>query len=94
MNEFQHFKWILYMLDETVQIIASCEGCLLKAGTIKEPFMATEIQGGILKEYLTEDDYLAPYQVNNQITQECGSFMFLYKLSHLHNNYSWYLPAY
>ena len=68
MNEFQGFKWILYMPDEAAQIIASCEGRLLKAGTIKEPFTATEIQGGILKEYLIEDDYIAPYQVNDQTT--------------------------
>ena len=41
MNEFQGFKRILYMLDEAAQIIAVCEGRLLKAGTIKEPFTAT-----------------------------------------------------
>ena len=68
MNEFQGFKWILYTPDEAAEIIASCEGRLLKAGTIKEPFTAMEIQGGILKEYLTEDDYMAPYQVNDQTT--------------------------
>ena len=66
MNEFQGLKRILYMLDKAAQIIASCEGRLLKAGTIKEPFTATEIQGGILKEYLIEDDYIVPYQVNDQ----------------------------
>ena len=68
MNEFQGFKQILYTPDEAAEIIASCEGQLLKAGTIKEPFTATEIQGGILKEFLTEDDYIAPYQVNDQTT--------------------------
>ena len=68
MNEFKGFKWILYTPDEVVEIIASCEGRLLKAGTIKESFTATEIQGGILKKYLTEDDYMAPYQVNNRTT--------------------------
>ena len=68
MNEFQGFKRILYTLDEAAEIIASCEGQMLKADTIKEPFTAMEIQGGILKEYLTEDDYMAPYQVNDQTT--------------------------
>ena len=68
MNELQGFKRILYTPDEALEIIANCEGRLLKAGTIKEPFTATEIQGGILKEYLTEDDYMAPYQVNDQTT--------------------------
>ena len=58
MNKSQGFKWILYTPDEAAQIIASCEGRLLKAGTIKEPFTAMEIQGGILKEYLIEDDYI------------------------------------
>ena len=47
------------------QIITSCEEHLLKAKIIKEPFMAAEIQGGILKEYLTEEDYMAPHQVDN-----------------------------
>ena len=56
------------MPDEVAEIIASCEGQLLKAGTIKEPFTATEIQGGILKEYLTEDDDMALHQVNNNTT--------------------------
>ena len=68
MNEFQGFKQILYTPDKAAEIIASCEGWLLKAGTIKEPFTAMEIQGGILKKYLTEDDYMAPYQVNNKTT--------------------------
>ena len=56
------------MPDEAAEIIASCDGQLLKAGTIKEPFTPMEIQGGILKEYLTEDDYMAPHQVNNNTT--------------------------
>ena len=37
------------MPDDVAEIIASCEGRLLKAGTIKEPFTATEIQGGYFK---------------------------------------------
>ena len=45
MNKFQGFKRILYMPDKAAEIIASCEGQLLKAGTIKEPFTAMEIQG-------------------------------------------------
>ena len=36
----------------------------MKANIISQPFTATEIQGGILKEYLQEEDYLAPYKVN------------------------------
>ena len=35
----------------------------MKANIISQPFTATEIQGGILKEYLQDGDYLAPYKV-------------------------------
>ena len=52
------------MPDEAVQIIAHCEERLLKAKIITEPFIVAEIQGGILKEYLTDEDYLAPHKVN------------------------------
>ena len=52
------------MPDETAQIIAHCEEWLLKAKIITEPFSVAEIQGGILKEYLTDEDYLAPHKVN------------------------------
>ena len=52
------------MLDEAAQIIAHCEECLIKAKIITGSFSATEIQGGILKEYLIDDDYLAPQKVN------------------------------
>ena len=51
------------MPDEAAQIIAHCEEQLLKA-KIMEPFSVAEIQGGILKEYLTNEDYLAPHKVN------------------------------
>ena len=52
------------MPDEVAQIIAHCEECLIKAKIITGPFSATEIQGGILKEYLIDDDCLAPQKVN------------------------------
>ena len=52
------------MPDEVAQIIAHCEECLIKAKIITSPFSATEIQGGILKEYLIDEDYLAPQKVN------------------------------
>ena len=52
------------MLDEVAQIIAHCEECLIKAEIITGPFSATEIQGGILREYLIDDDYLASQKVN------------------------------
>ena len=60
----QGFRCIFYMPDEVEQIIAHCKECLIKAKIITGPFSATEIQGGILKEYLIDEDYLAPQKVN------------------------------
>ena len=53
----------MFTPDEAAQIIAQCEERLMKANIISQPFTATEIQGGILKEYLQDEDYLAPYKV-------------------------------
>ena len=44
-------------------MITACEERLLKAKTIDVPFTVAEIQGGILKEHLIEEDYAAPTQV-------------------------------
>ena len=52
------------MPDEVAQIIAHCEERLIKAKIITGPFSATEIKGGILKEHLIDEDYLAPQKVN------------------------------
>ena len=52
------------MPDEVAQIITHCEERLMKAKTITEPFSVSEIQGGILKEYLIEEDYLVPHKVS------------------------------
>ena len=51
------------MPDEAAQIISTHEERLLKAGTIQDPFSPTDIQGGILKNYLEPDDYLDPQRV-------------------------------
>ena len=60
----QGFRHIFYTPDEAAQIIAHCEECLIKAKIITGPFSTTAIQGGILKEYLIDEDYLAPQKVN------------------------------
>ena len=60
----QGFCCVWYTPDEAAQIIASCEERLLKANTITKPFTVAEIQGGILKDHLCEDDYLMPHKVN------------------------------
>ena len=53
----------MYTPDEVAEIIANCEERLIKDKIITEPFTAVEIQGGILKKYLTEEDYMSPHQV-------------------------------
>ena len=59
----QSFRRIWYTPDEAAQIITSCEERLLKANIITKLFIVAEIQGGILKEHLCDDDYLAPHKV-------------------------------
>ena len=53
----------MFTSDEAAQIIDQCKERFMKANIISQPFTATEIQGGILKEYLQDEDYLAPYKV-------------------------------
>ena len=60
----QGFRCIFYTPDEAAQIIAHCKEHLIKAKIITSPFSATAIQGGILKEHLIDEDYLAPQKVN------------------------------
>ena len=56
---------VLYTPDEAAQIICVCEEWLLKDKVITDRFTAVEIQGGILKEHLIPDNYLAPQRVSN-----------------------------
>ena len=58
-------------------MIAACEERLLKAKTIDVPFMVANIQGGILKQYLIEEDYLAPTQVYSSLPKKFFFKMFL-----------------
>ena len=46
-----------------ISFITQCEERLIQEKVIMEPFTVTQIQGGILKEYLIEEDYLAPQKV-------------------------------
>ena len=59
----QGFHQILFTSDEAAEIISHCEERLLQNKTITEPFSAPQVQGGILKEHLIEEDYLAPQKV-------------------------------
>ena len=63
MQFFQGFQCILFTPDEAAQIIAACEERLPKAKVINAPFSVADIQGGILKEHLSEEDYAAPLKV-------------------------------
>ena len=51
------------MPDEAAEIISHCEERLMQNKIIPEPFSAAQIQGGILKEHLIEEDYLAPQKI-------------------------------
>ena len=51
------------MPDEPAKIIAQCEERLIQKKVITELFTATQIQGGILKEYLIKEDYLVSQKV-------------------------------
>ena len=60
----QGFTRVFFTLDEAVQIISCCEERLLANKIITDRFMAADIQGGVLKEHLIPEDYLAPQKVN------------------------------
>ena len=49
---------------EVMHIIAACENWLLAAKIIDCPFSVADIHGGVLKEHLTMEDYLAPLEVS------------------------------
>ena len=46
----------------------SCEERLMKNNVINKSFTVAEIQGGVLKTHLIEDDYLAPHKVINNFS--------------------------
>ena len=50
---------VLFTPDEAAQIISCCEEQLLAVGTITDRFTVAKIQGGVLKDYLIPEDYLA-----------------------------------
>ena len=43
----------------------------MKAKTITNPFTVSEIRGGIIKDYLQEEDYMAPHSVIEFSLQLC-----------------------
>ena len=53
------------MPDEAAQIITAREERLLAEQVITAPFSVADIQGGIWKQYLIEEDYLAPNKVTS-----------------------------
>ena len=60
----QGFRHIWFTPNEAAQIITTCEERLLASHIITAAFSMAEIQGGILKDHLVEDDYLAPKKVS------------------------------
>ena len=60
----QGFKHIWFMPEEAAQIITACEERVLASHIITAPFSMAEIQGGIHKDHLVEDNYLAPNEMS------------------------------
>ena len=63
----QGFTRVFFTLHEAVQIISCCEEQLLTNKMITDRFSAADIQGGVLKEHLMPEDYLAPQEVTFNI---------------------------
>ena len=59
----QGFSRVAFSPGEVYEIICACEERLIKKGVRTDPFLVDEIRAGILREYLTEEDYAAPLQV-------------------------------
>ena len=53
----------MYTASEAAHVISACEDCLKKEGVHVEPFIVDEIREDLLKEFLTDSDYLAPFKV-------------------------------
>ena len=53
----------MYMASETAHVISACENQLKKEKICDTPFTVDEIRGQILKDLLTDADYLAPFEV-------------------------------
>ena len=62
----QDFTRVFFTPDEAAQIISCCEEWVLTNKMITDRFTA-DIQGGVLKEHLIPEDYLAPQKVNFNI---------------------------
>ena len=59
----QGFTRVFFTPDKAVQIISCCKEWLLANKMITDRFRAVDIQGGVLKEHLIPEDYLAPQKV-------------------------------
>ena len=51
------------MPGEVAQIIVACGERLLKDKVIDASFTVAKIQGGVVKQHLIDEDYLAPVKV-------------------------------
>ena len=52
------------MASEATHMVSACEDHLKRERVQTELFSDNEIQGGLLKEFLTVVDYLTPFEVN------------------------------
>ena len=53
----------MYMASEAAHVISACENHLKKEGIHVKPFTVDEIRGDLLKKFLTDSNYLAPFEV-------------------------------
>ena len=53
----------MYTASEAAHVISTCENHLKREKISDKPFTVDEIRGGILKDFLTDANYLAPFEV-------------------------------
>ena len=53
----------MYTASEAAHVISACKNWLKKERVCNESFTVDEIRGGILKDFLMDADYLAPFEV-------------------------------
>lgn len=61
---FQGFKRFYFTPGEAGQVIAECEERIFRETGERKSFTVEEIRGGVLRDYLKDEDYMAPFKVS------------------------------
>ena len=61
---FQGFKRFYFTPGEAGQAIAECEERIFRETDERKSFTVEEIRGGVLCDYLKDEDYMAPFKVS------------------------------